>query len=327
MSGMTLDQLPSAIANADNLPSPPNVALEVMRVADDPNARAEDLGAIIRNDPALAIRLLRTVNSPAFGLPKSVDSVERACTLLGFPKAKTLALGYSVADALPTVGPESGFDLSEYWMRSGLTASAAELFARRMTPEHADVAFVVGLLSEVGRLLLAGCLTSVYKTLLVDDPWPSPHLERARLGFSNLDISSALFRSWDLPPEIVEPIAHRDAPEQLPADASTDVIRLCRVLAPAEILARVWASGAKDNDLDWAGDAAAHYLEMPPEMFVDVVDELRTKVETSEAFRAVSPPASVNVKNLEQETCDRLKTAVSRSATGSRVAQLLRQAG
>lgn len=162
MSGMTLDQLPSVIANADNLPSPPNVALEVMRVAEDPNARAEDLGAIIRNDPALAVRLLRTVNSAAYGLPKKIDSIERACALLGFPKAKTVALGYSVADSLPTIDADSGFDLSEYWMRSGLTAPAAELFARKMTPDHADVAFVVGLLSEVGRLVLAGCLTSVY---------------------------------------------------------------------------------------------------------------------------------------------------------------------
>jgi HD-like signal output (HDOD) protein len=323
---MTLDELPSAIADADNLPSPPGVALEVMRVAEDPNARAEDLGAIIRNDPGLAIRLLRTVNSAAYGLPQQIDSIERACALMGFGKAKTLALGYSVADSLPVVGVESGFPLDEYWMRSGLTASAAEVFARRMTPDHADVAFVVGLLSEVGRLVLASCLTSVYKTLLVEDPWPSTRHERDRLGFSNLDISGALFRSWNLPSEIAEPIAHRDTPEALPKDAGSDIIRLTRVLAPAEILARVWASGAAGQDLNWAGDAAAHYLHMPPETFVEVVDELRRKVESHEVFRAVSPPKEVNVRSLETEASERLKTAVARSSTGSRVAELLRAA-
>lgn len=327
MSRMTLDQLPSSITDADNLPSPPAVALQVMRVADDPNARAEDLGAIIRNDPALTLRLLRTVNSAAYGLPQSIDSVERACALLGFGKAKTLALGYAVADALPIVGDDSNFDLQEYWIRSGLTASAAELFARRVTPDHADVAFVVGLLSEVGRLILAGCLTSVYNTLLVDEPWPTAQLERERLGFSNLDLTSALFRSWELPDEIVEPIAYRDAPQDLPNGASSDVIRLARVLAPAEILARVWATGAERQNLDWAGDAAAHYLNMERDVFASCVDELRQSAENNELFEAVAPSGNVDVASIEQEACDRLKTAVSRSSSGSKLANLLRDAG
>ncbi len=327
MSSMTLEQLPSSILDAENLPSAPGVALQVMRVAQDPNARAEDLGAIIRNDPGLAIRLLRTVNSAAYGLPQTIDSIERACALLGFGKAKTLALGYSVADSLPIVGDDSNFELSEYWMRSGLTAAAAEIFARRATPEHADVAFVVGLLSEVGRLVLAGCLTSVYNTLLVDEPWPSTKLEQDRLGFSNLDLTAALFRSWELPSEIVEPIAFRDAPDALPAEASTDVIRLARVLAPAEILARVWATGAERQSLDWAGDAAAHYLNIPPKVFAGVVEELQEEVESRRAFEAVGPPADVDVSSIEEQATERLKTAVARSTKGSRVASLLRGPG
>lgn len=326
MSRTMLDQLPPSIANAENLPSPPGVALQVMRMADDPNARAEDLGALIRQDPALALRILRTVNSAANGLPQTIDSIERACALLGFRKAKTIAVGLSVVDNLPILGPETGFDLDEYWLRSGITATAAELFARRVSPDHADVAFVVGLLSEVGRLVLAGCLTSVYKTLLAEDIWPSTQLERERLGFSNLDITSALFRSWNLPDEIVLPIGYRDNPAELPDGVSSDVIRLSRVLAPAEILARVWATGGAERDLDWAGQAAAHYLHMEPDVFVGVVEELREGMENHQTFRAVGPPSAVDVRSIEEKACERLKTAVSRSSTGSRVADMLRAA-
>lgn len=327
MSRMTLDRLPPEIADADNLPSPPAVALQVMRLADDPNALAEDLGQLIRQDPALTARLLRTVNSAATGLPRSIDSIERACALLGFPTAKTLAIGFAVADSMPVVGPDTGFDLEQYWMRSGLTASAAELFARQVSPDDADVAFVVGLLSEMGRLVLAGCLTSVYKTILVGNPWPSPADERAQLGFSNLDLSAALFNSWSLPEEIVGPIAYREFPDHLPDGTSPTVSRQCRILATAEVLAGVWASGAAERDLDWASGAAAHYLQLSPDAFVGVVEELRHKVESHEAFATVSPPAEVSVASIEQRACEQLKTAVARSSTGSRVADMLRAAG
>lgn len=327
MARMTLDRLPPEIAAADNLPSPPTVALQVMRLAEDPHALAEDLGRVIRQDPALTARLLRTVNSAATGLPRSIDSIERACALLGFPTAKTIAIGFAVADSMPVVGPETGFDLEQYWMRSGLTASAAELFAREVSPDDAEVSFVVGLLSEMGRLVLAGCMTSVYKTILADDPWPSPADERAQLGFSNLDLSAALFTSWSLPEDIVGPIAHREFPDHIPEGNSATVVRQCRILATAEVLAGVWASGAAERDLNWAGGAAAHYLDLSPDAFVGVVEELRSKIESHEAFATVAPPAAVSVASIEERACAQLKQAVARSSTGSRVADMLRAAG
>lgn len=326
MSRMTLDRLPPELANADNLPTPPTVALQVMKLAEDPKAQAEDLGELIRLDPALTVRLLRTVNSPANGLPRTIDSVERACALLGFRKAKTLAMGFAVADSLPTVGPDSGFDLDEYWLRSGIAATASELFATRILPNNADVAFVVGLLSEVGRLLLAGCMTSVYKTVLEKDRWPSTQLERESLGFSNLEISSTLFRNWSLPDEIVEPIAFRDDAENLPSGLNADTFRLTRILAAAESLAQAWAGGTEGRGLRWAGDAAMHYLNVPAEQFVEIVEEIREKVESRSAFASVSPPSNVDVRSIEQQACERLKEAVSRSSSGSRVADLLRAA-
>jgi len=164
-------------------------------------------------------------------------------------------------------------------------------------------------------------MTSTYSTVLAQDPWPSTKLEREVIGFSNLDITATMFRDWMLPPEMF-----RDEPDQLPSSSSSDVLRLCRILASAEILARVWASGAEERDLAWAGEAAAHYLNMSPEDFVQVVGQLRSGIESREAFTAVAPPEQVDVRNLEEQACDRLKIAVSRTASGSRVADMLRAA-
>ena len=326
MSSMSRPQLPRELAEADNLPTPPGVALEVMRLADDPNIEAEDIGRLIRTDPALTVRMLRAVNSAAYGLPQTIDSVPRACALLGLQKTKTLALGFAVVDSMPVVDASSGLDLSEYWLRSALTASAAELMALRVHRDGADVAYVVGLLSELGRLVLASCLTSTYKTVLVDAPWPSTDLERERLGFSNTDVTAALLSSWSLPDEIVMPIAHRDRPDLLPTGSSSNVIRLCRILAAASILATEWSAGENSRGLSWAGDAASHYLKMSPDVFAGIVEELRSRVEDMSLFVDASPPGQVDSRRLATEASERLKESLARSRSESKLTQLLRAA-
>lgn len=324
---MTAVELPRELREADNLPTPPGVALEVMRLAEDPRIEAEDLGELIRHDPALTVRLLRTVNSAAYGLPQSIDSVPRACALLGIKKTKSLALGFAVVDSLPVVGKETGLDLQEYWLRSSITAAASELLAMEVHRDGADVAFVVGLLSELGRLVLASALTSTYKTVLLDDPWPSTRLERERLGFSNTDVTAALLGSWNLPDDIVVPIAYRDQPEALPAGSTTEVIRLCRILAAATIFSNEWAAGADSKGLAYAGDAAAHYLRMSPDVFARIVEALRVRVEDMSLFVAASPPTEVDARWLATEASERLKEAVGRSRSGSRLTELLKRAG
>lgn len=326
MAAMSTPQLPRELAEADNLPTPPGVALEVMRLADDPNIEAEDLGRLIRTDPALTVRMLRAVNSASYGLPHSIDSVPRACALLGLQKTKTLALGFAVADSLPVVDASTGLDLQEYWLRSSITAAAAELMAMEVHRDGADVAYVVGLLSELGRLVLASCLTSTYKTVLLDDPWPSVELERERLGFANTYVTAALLGSWNLPDEIVLPIAYRDRPDQLPPGSSSDVIRLGRILAAASILSREWADGSGSRGIAWAGDAAAHYLRMPPEVFARIIGELRGRVDDMSLFVDASPPAEVNARRLATEASERLKESVALSRAGSRLTELLRAA-
>ncbi len=326
MSRTTLDGLRGQLAEADNLPSPPQVALQLAKLADDPNARAEDLGRLLRSDPGLTARLLRAVNAPANGLPRTIDSIERACALLGFQRAKTLALGYSMAESLPVVDASSGFDLEGYWLRSGITAAAAEHYAEELSPEHADVAFVVGLLSEVGRLILAGCMTTVYQTVLAQEPWPSLATERSLLGFASVDVTTLLFEDWHLPDEIVLPIAYRDRPHELPQGSSSDVIRLCRFLAASSVLADAWASGGEKTHLNHAADAAAHYLKLPAERFAAVVEALRDDIESHRIFTNAAPPSEVDQQAVEDRARDQLREAVAKSTSSSRLTSLLKAA-
>ncbi len=56
-------ELPAAIQHADNLPSLPAVAIEVLRLTRDEDATVNDLADVISSDPALAARILKSANS------------------------------------------------------------------------------------------------------------------------------------------------------------------------------------------------------------------------------------------------------------------------
>ena len=53
------------------------VAIRIIQLADDPLTGAEGLFEAIGQDPALAVRIMRTVNSSYYGLPKRVADLKR----------------------------------------------------------------------------------------------------------------------------------------------------------------------------------------------------------------------------------------------------------
>ena len=79
MRSASLDQrLPAVLTRAENLPSLPAVAVEVLRLCQDESATIQDLAATIARDPALAAKLLKVSNSSLFNLGQEVTTLERA---------------------------------------------------------------------------------------------------------------------------------------------------------------------------------------------------------------------------------------------------------
>ena len=74
-------------------PSLPRGLTQLLRLLRDPEARPEDLSEAMSWDPALVVRLLRLVNSSAFGLRRTVDSVSHAVVIVGRAQLEQVVLG------------------------------------------------------------------------------------------------------------------------------------------------------------------------------------------------------------------------------------------
>ena len=130
-----IDQL---VTDPNALPSSAGVAIEVLRVVEDPTASLADLERTVTADPALTARILRMVNAGMFGVYQEVSSIQRASILLGRRAVRVLALSFSLLETLPRSGSRRGFSYPQYWQRSIIGAIVARRLALRVDPELAD---------------------------------------------------------------------------------------------------------------------------------------------------------------------------------------------
>ncbi|MGF1599711.1 MAG: diguanylate cyclase [Acidimicrobiales bacterium] len=204
------------LADAREVPTPPAAAVRILELRSDPNAGVRELARAVEQDPALAIKILATANSAYYRRGTEIYSVDRAISMIGRSSVMTIALAFSVASSIPTEGMVGGVSMRSYWSHSVLTAAAARSLADELSPALSDEAFLVGLISSMGRVVLALAATEVYAPLAAaNDGWPRHEVERATLGFSSANAAASILRSWSMPELFASAIEGIERPDEV----------------------------------------------------------------------------------------------------------------
>src|SRR5882757_3067218 len=155
------EQLLQRIRNCPNLPSLPSIAVQVLNLAQRPDADIAEIARIISKDPALSSKILRTVNSSFYGRSQNVSTISHSLVILGLQSVKTLVLGFSLVTNL-TKAKSTGFKHIHYWRRSIYAATAARTIAAKLAVVQQEEAFLAALLMDIGMLVLDAVLGEPY---------------------------------------------------------------------------------------------------------------------------------------------------------------------
>ena len=228
----------SKLTRSAKLPTPPRVALEVLRMAGRDDVGVGEVADLIRKDVAISTRLLKTVNRAYYGMRRQVASVRQAAALLGLRALKLVALRFTVLteEDADKVG---GVDFGAHWRRSLACGAFAGRLAERLAFEPVDEAYVAGLLSHVGVLTLARCLGVRYAPVQAEAATqgvPLFQVEASRLGVTHAEVGGWLLGKWHLPDRVCGAISrHHERFEQTAANNATE--RLARILHAADLAA------------------------------------------------------------------------------------------
>jgi HD-like signal output (HDOD) protein len=183
----------------------PPVALQLLALSHKPNAKVEEIAALLETDPLLAARVLKVVQSPLYAGDSPIRSIKQAIVRLGLRVMRDLVTEAAFAARILRV---AGF--SEALERTRCHSIATAHLARvvsRYTPIEADFAFLCGLLHDVG----ISC--SLLALAELGQGWRPPNLELAWPTIDGLheQASGHVARIWNLPAEVRHVVAHHHA--------------------------------------------------------------------------------------------------------------------
>jgi putative nucleotidyltransferase with HDIG domain len=207
---MSAKQLVDGIVHLVSLP---DVCVKVNRLVDSPGYSAVGVGRIVAHDTDLSARILRLVNSSYFGLRAPVDTISRAIAVVGTNELRNLVMATTAARVFTGI-PADLVDMARFWRYSVMTGLIAKELALRCSVLHSERLFVMGMLHDIGRLVIYLTLPDQSRDILLitgGDDNLLAETEKDVLGFTHMDVGAELLRNWRLPDGLVSVVgAHHE---------------------------------------------------------------------------------------------------------------------
>lgn len=192
----------------------PAVALQIIEVANDSNTGAEDLHQAVQFDAALAMRIMRTVNSSYYSLQNKVADLKLAITLLGFKEIRNLALTAYISQLFRKDAGYGAYSREGLWNHFIGVGSVARLIAETAHNVPPREAYLAGLLHDLGIILLDQYLHKPFCQIIdrLGEDVAVCELEREVLGFDHAELGEFVAAEWNLPVHLTTTIRYHHAP-------------------------------------------------------------------------------------------------------------------
>lgn len=213
MSHSTLTQLAlqertrrEILHKSDLIPPLPDLVARLLGILNRKDTEPAHLETLLQNDQVLVAKMLAMVNSPFYGLNRSIRTIKEAVMVLGFRGVRSLVLATSTAKFLQRDFGCYGHSPKGLWLHAVSVAAGARRLAKacKLTLDEAEVLFVAGLLHDIGKLVLVSYLNEAGPAAVVVDSVCEQ--ERARIGLDHTEAGALVTAKWNLAPEIQQVI-------------------------------------------------------------------------------------------------------------------------
>lgn len=238
--------------NKDSLvvPSFPEVARDCLEQLRKPDFNSRNVAQRLAQDPVLAARLLKSANSAVVSGVTKIVTVEQAVARLGATRIKSLLLEASAAELFKSRDREINDACRAVWDHSlAVAVLARDLVATAgQEPEKQEIAFLVGLLHDVGKPVVAALMLEGERMLGDGSKsWVTLETWLDVVGKLHRKVGNKLAERWGLPEEVAAAIRDSVEYDSGSRDSIGNYARFANALAKREGL-YVGAFDAKDNE-------------------------------------------------------------------------------
>jgi putative nucleotidyltransferase with HDIG domain len=185
-----------------------------MLVSPDVSLRA--VADVIATDPILAACVLKVANSAVFGRSRTVTSIREAVSRLGTMPLRRVAIAWAVLGVFDRFRTPGFWRHDKFLVHSGATAMLMADLAEALDSADLDAAYLIGLLHDIGKLILAVKMPEEYQEAIRRQEVtrrPLTECELELLGIDHAEISGIAVEKWNLPESVCLAIRNHHAPE------------------------------------------------------------------------------------------------------------------
>ncbi len=190
------------------LPTIPTILRRLLETFENPRVSLSEIGSFIAQDPILAAKILKVVNSPIYGFPGRVSSITQALLLLGLNIARGLLLGVSVIEIMQK-------SIVGLWEHSVGCAIVAKLVAKKKRLRDPEEVAVAALLHDIGKVLLNLKFPEAYQHAIADAHARGlciMDVEREYFGVTHAEVEAWVGKKWNFPHGLVEQMRYHHTP-------------------------------------------------------------------------------------------------------------------
>jgi len=237
VAGLGRPDLQGIVEKVVVLPTMPQLARQIAIMVDDPKSSAAQVGEAIKRDPATAARILRLVNSAYYGLATNVKTVNQAVSMLGFKVIRSIAVSTSLPSAFKGLLNCGAFSQERFWKHSLLTACLCKSIAKKCRPMDPEAAFDVGLLHDIGKLVLA-CFAAEHAAAIIASARTNSlsfdRVEKDMLNTTHGEVGAWLAGRWKFPDALIQQIRNHHTPAACESDHLVAVLQFANCLCKAK---------------------------------------------------------------------------------------------
>jgi len=203
------------VGGLGRIPSLPGLYSELVALLQREDTGMGEVSRLIQRDLGMASQVLKLANSVHYASDRPVVEITRALAMMGMDSLKSLVLFRGLISSFESSRPQ-GLDLEKLWFHSFEVASGVrKLTVLEGRAELADLAFSVGLLHDIGLVVLVTDPAGRYKAILEkaqSSRIPLAVLEHDTYGVDHAQVGAHLLSLWGLPPAFCRPVREHHAP-------------------------------------------------------------------------------------------------------------------
>jgi HD-like signal output (HDOD) protein/DNA-binding NarL/FixJ family response regulator len=179
----------------------PTVLQKVLSLSSGLRGSIDEVAHALREDAALAMRVLKVANSSYYATERRAHTVSEAVQRIGLRGIRNTVTAIMVADRIQEAS-EGGIVPQRFWEHSLATGVLAQAVGSSLDAVDGEELFMAGMLHDIGQLCLAQHYPAHYLhalTIAREQSKPLIDEETALFGLTHADMSARILAEWKLP--------------------------------------------------------------------------------------------------------------------------------